>query len=171
MQSKRAPYRGLIGRIAWLGPEPSLATSATFTRGQYPTYDHSLAEMPPESNQSEPDPHSPASDVASTQPVQWSARGASLALVQGSAGIAAIILGLLYALGAMLTMADLHGEGLSVRDTIRLIPLPELLARGIGTALTVGVVSSALRPSPHCGRSPRDRMGDGSSITPPLHCS
>jgi hypothetical protein len=58
-------------------------------------------------------------------------------MLQGAGGIAALALGLLYALGALLTMADLNAEGVPVRDTIRLIPLPELLSRGIGTVITL----------------------------------
>ncbi|HEX8741817.1 MAG TPA: hypothetical protein VF712_01670 [Thermoleophilaceae bacterium] len=50
-------------------------------------------------------------------------------------GVAAVFLGALYAIGALLTMADLRGAGLRVRDTMPLIPIEDLLARGIGTAI------------------------------------
>jgi hypothetical protein len=63
--------------------------------------------------------------------------GMSGTLLQGAGGVAALALGVLYGLGALLTMADLHAEGVPVRDMIRLIPLPELLSRGIGTIVTL----------------------------------
>lgn len=48
-----------------------------------------------------------------------------------------LLLGSIYALGALLTMADLRGEGATIRDALQLVPLEQLLARGIGTALGV----------------------------------
>jgi hypothetical protein len=41
-------------------------------------------------------------------------------------------------------MADLHGAGLRIRDTLQLVPLPELLSRGIGTAATAAVAIASL---------------------------
>jgi hypothetical protein len=42
------------------------------------------------------------------------------------------VLALLYAVGAFLKTSELHGAGISVRDALPLVPIPQLLARGIG---------------------------------------
>jgi hypothetical protein len=54
-------------------------------------------------------------------------------------GLAALLLGLLYALGALLEMADLRGAGLRVGDSLPLLPVTDLLSRGIGVAVGAGV--------------------------------
>jgi hypothetical protein len=59
-------------------------------------------------------------------------------------GLAALLLGGLYALGALLTMADLRGQAINVHDALPLIPIEELLSRGIGTAVYAGVALGAL---------------------------
>jgi hypothetical protein len=50
--------------------------------------------------------------------------------------LAGIVLGLLYAIGALVRTADLRGAGMSVRDTITLVPIEQHLARGISVALS-----------------------------------
>ncbi len=67
-----------------------------------------------------------------------------LAFLAGLPGIAALGLALLYAIGATIVTADLIGAGLSVGATLALIPLEQILARGVGTALLVSVVVPAL---------------------------
>jgi hypothetical protein len=50
--------------------------------------------------------------------------------------LAAIVLGLLYAIGALVRTAELRGAGMTVRDTITLVPIEQHLARGIAVALS-----------------------------------
>lgn len=51
-------------------------------------------------------------------------------------GVAALGLGLLYAAGAIIKSGQLRDADLSVRDTLPLIPLEQILAVGIGTLVT-----------------------------------
>jgi hypothetical protein len=51
-------------------------------------------------------------------------------------GLAAVGLGLLYGTGAVIKSGQLRGSDLSVRDTLPLIPLEQILAVGIGTLVT-----------------------------------
>ena len=50
--------------------------------------------------------------------------------------VAALGIALLYAVGAIIKSGQLRGAGLNVRDTLPLVPLPQLLALGIGTLVT-----------------------------------
>jgi hypothetical protein len=77
-------------------------------------------------------------------------RVSAAAVLMGLPGIVALFLGGLYALGAMLTMADLRGAGLRVRDALPMIPLEELLSRGIGIAVAAGVALLALMAFAAC---------------------
>jgi hypothetical protein len=54
--------------------------------------------------------------------------------------IFASVLGFLYFIGAFLKTAELHGAGISVRDALPLVPIPYLLARGIGAILSSFVI-------------------------------
>ena len=67
-------------------------------------------------------------------------RPSNTAVATSLPAVAALLLGLLYALGALLTMADLSGAGLATQDTLPLIPITDLLARGIGVAVAAAAV-------------------------------
>jgi hypothetical protein len=62
--------------------------------------------------------------------------------------LAGIVLGLLYTIGALVRTAELRRAGMTVRDTITLVPIEEHLARGIAvvlspaTLLIVGVAAA-----------------------------
>ena len=47
----------------------------------------------------------------------------------------AVLVGLLYAVGALLSAAKFRGAGLEIQDTVPLLPLETILATGIGTLL------------------------------------
>jgi hypothetical protein len=55
-------------------------------------------------------------------------------------GVAAVGLTLLYAVGAMLWVAELQGVPVSVVDAMPLVPLEQILSRGIGTVILVTVI-------------------------------
>lgn len=59
-------------------------------------------------------------------------------------GIAALAVAALYSVGALLTAAGLRGAGLSVRDTLPLVPLEKILARGISTLIGSVLLLAAL---------------------------
>lgn len=67
-------------------------------------------------------------------------RPSTTAVATSLPGVAALLLGLLYTLGALLTMADLSGAGLATQDTLPLIPITDLLARGVGVAVAAAAV-------------------------------
>ncbi len=50
----------------------------------------------------------------------------------------------LYAVGALLKTTQLRGADLSVQDTLTLVPLPQILATGIGTVATAAVIAPVL---------------------------
>lgn len=61
-------------------------------------------------------------------------------VAQGLAGLAALLLGSLYGVGALLTIADLRGSNVEIREALTLVPLEDLLARGILTVVYAGFV-------------------------------
>jgi hypothetical protein len=65
-------------------------------------------------------------------------------VLAGLGGVAALILGFLYALGAFLKVSELNGADLSIRDTFVLVPLEQHLARGIGEIFTSTFLLSML---------------------------
>jgi hypothetical protein len=50
--------------------------------------------------------------------------------------LTAIVLGLLYTIGALVRTAELRGAGMTVRDTITLVPIEQHLARGLAVVLS-----------------------------------
>ncbi len=56
-------------------------------------------------------------------------------------GVAAFGLAVLYTLGAVLLSGELRGADLRISDALPLIPLEQVLARGIGTAVVVGLAT------------------------------
>jgi hypothetical protein len=60
----------------------------------------------------------------------------SRALIASGSTAAVLSLGLLYATGAIWEATRLHGAHVQVRDTLPLIPLPNLLAIGIGVVVS-----------------------------------
>jgi hypothetical protein len=50
--------------------------------------------------------------------------------------LAGIVLGLLYTIGALVSTAELRGAGMTVGDTITLVPIEEHLGRGIAVVLS-----------------------------------
>jgi hypothetical protein len=49
--------------------------------------------------------------------------------------VVAVVVGLLYAVGALLSAAKFRGAGLEIQDTVPLLPLETILATGIGTLM------------------------------------
>ncbi|MGN6190042.1 MAG: hypothetical protein ACTHOE_14200 [Conexibacter sp.] len=66
----------------------------------------------------------------------WLAPGVERVLVALPAAVA-VGLALLYSLGALLSAAELRNEGVELTVGLRLIPLEQLLARGIGSAMVI----------------------------------
>jgi hypothetical protein len=58
-----------------------------------------------------------------------------LGAAQGLTGIAAVLLGLTYAIGASLRAGELREAGVDVRDGLAVIPIEQLLTRGIDALL------------------------------------
>ena len=63
-----------------------------------------------------------------------------LSAAQGLTGIAAVLLGLTYAIGASLRAGELREAGVDVRDGLAVIPIEQLLTRGIDALLDPGNV-------------------------------
>lgn len=56
-------------------------------------------------------------------------------LVSAAAGVAAVVVAFLYTVGAVLVAGQLRTTGIPTRDVLPLVPLPQLLARGMSTLL------------------------------------
>ena len=59
--------------------------------------------------------------------------------LSGVAGAAAVILGSIYAYGAVVKAGELHGAGLPVTNTLTLVPLEQILVAGIDKVIPIGV--------------------------------
>src|SRR5262245_38189935 len=63
-------------------------------------------------------------------------QGSSAAtIVSTAAAASAVVLGVLYSVGAVLVAGALRETGVSVRDVLPLIPLPQMLGRGMSVLL------------------------------------
>jgi hypothetical protein len=58
------------------------------------------------------------------------------AILSGAAALSALVVGILYTLGAVLVAGSLRDTGIPVRDALPLVPLPQLLGRGMSVLLS-----------------------------------
>lgn len=58
------------------------------------------------------------------------------------ATVAGTAVGLLYVIGAIAKIEEVHGRGLDARDVLTLIPIQQLLARGVGVSLQAALLGA-----------------------------